>query len=300
MGAMAQPPATLIYNPFAGRRRHGERLSAIREILSERWDLAIDPSTRPGEATTLARSAGERGHAVAFAWGGDGTIREVAEGILGSNTALGALPGGTTNVVPRGIGLGADPVSAAVRLLSAVVRMRDVGTIAGQPFLMQATAGLDGFLMREVRPLMKARYGFAGIVFEAMRLAPRYAFPAFRVSVDGTGHEVTGAGFANMPWYAGTFRYAPDARWDDGRGDVLLYSGRTWFAAVMFAILLALGRHAQRSDVRIAPADSLTFEAPCPGLPAPALQIDGDSWRGALPATCRIAPGALRVLLQGD
>ena len=234
----ARPPASLIYNPHAGRRRHSIALQAISDALNARYDLRVTPTTQPTEAIALAAESARRGDAVAFAWGGDGTVREVVEGLLDSETALGVLPGGTVNVVALAIGLSKDPAEAARTLAAAAPQPRDVGLIGPTPFLMQATAGLDAFFMHEVSVEMKARYGFAGIVLDALRIFPRYRFHAFTVEVDGKPYQVTGAGFVNMAEYAGPYPFVPGARWDDGKGHVLLYTGRSHLSALMFAISL--------------------------------------------------------------
>lgn len=228
-----------------------------------------------------------------FAWGGDGTVREVVEGLLGSPAHLGVLPGGTFNVVALAVGLPRDPVRAANVLCRATPRLRDVGLIAETPFLMQATAGFDGFLMHHLRPDLKARLGVAGAVVDGIRALARYRFPRFRVSVDGAEHEVTGAGFVNMTEYAGRYHFVPGARWDDGRAHALLYTGRTRLAAIRFAIDLALGRHHLRRDVVIAEARTMTIME----SPEVHVQTDGDAWRGRLPAVCRLSAEQIQVLI---
>lgn len=244
----------------------------------------------------MARLAANRGDAAVFAWGGDGTVREIVEGILGSPTHLGILPGGTFNVVALAVGLPRNPVKAAVALAVARPCPRDVGVIADTPFLMQATAGLDGFLMHHMRADFKARFGIAGAVLEGIRGLRRYRFPPFRVEVDGVAHEVTGAGFVNMTEYAGRFQFVPGARWDDRTAHVLLYRGKTRLAAVTFAIDLALGRHHRRRDVTIQEAERLTI------LPSRQVhvQTDGDPWLGNLPATCSLADQQIQVLMPAS
>lgn len=287
------PPASLIYNPKAGRRRHGRTIERIKTALGSTYDLAITPTAGPRHAIDLARAASSRGDVAVFAWGGDGTVREVVEGILGSTTHLGVLPGGTFNVVARSIGLSGDPVRAARLLTRAVPRPRDVGLIADTPFVMQATAGLDGFLMHHLRPDLKARLGIGGAVVDGLRALVRYRFPRFRVSVDGAEHEVTGAGFVNMTEYAGRYHFVPGARWDDGKAHALLYTGRTRLTAVGFAIDIALGRHHLRRDVVIKEARTMTIMK----SPEVHVQTDGDAWRGDLPATCRLAVQPIQVLI---
>lgn len=289
----ARPRASLIYNPHAGRRRHARTIEGIKAALGTAYDLSVAPTGGPKEAIRLAREAAARGDAAVFAWGGDGTIREVVEGILGSPVMLGVLPGGTFNVVALAVGVPRTPIEAAAVLATASPSPRDVGLIESTPFLMQATAGLDAFIMHHARAHMKARFGMAGVVLDAFRVFARYRFDPFEVEVDGEVFSVTGAAFVNLTEYAGRYHFVPGGRWDDGVGHALLYTGRTHLQAVRFAISLAFGRHHRRSEVTIRTAASMTIR-PSPSL---YLQADGDPWTGALPATCRLSPDRIQVLI---
>ncbi len=290
---LSRPRASLIYNPNAGRRRHAETLEALRAALGTTYELAITPTQAPKEAISLAREAALKGESAVFAWGGDGTVREVVEGILGTPVILGVLPGGTFNVVALALGLPKDPVKAAAALATATPGYRDVGLIESTPFLMQATAGLDGFIMSELRPDMKARFGFAGVAVDGLRAFSKYRFRPFEVEVDGEVHEVTGAAFVNMSEYAGRYQYVPGGRWDDGKASALLYTGTTHLSALLFAISLGLGRHHLRRDVKIKEAAHMTIRKG----PWIHLQTDGDPWLGALPATCRLAKEQIQILI---
>ncbi len=291
-----RPRASLIYNPNAGRRRHAHTIEGIRAALDAAYDLSIAPTCAPREAISLARNAAIRGDAVVFAWGGDGTVREVVEGILGSPVTLGVLPGGTFNVVALALGLPRNPAKAAALLSTAKPFPRDVGLVESSPFLMQATVGLDGFVMREMRADMKARFGFAGVLIDAFRAFAKYRFHPFTVEVDGAVYEVTGAGFVNMTEYAGHYHYVPGARWDDRRAHALLYSGRTHLAAFLFALSIARGRHHLRRDVKIMEATQMTIH----GDASVHVQADGDPWLGTLPATCRLSNHTIQVLIPTD
>ena len=292
--AKARPRASLIYNPNAGRRRHADGLDAIRSALLQSYELEITPTAGPRDAIRLAREAATRDDAAVFAWGGDGTVREVVEGILGSPIALGVLPGGTFNVVARAIGVPRrDPVRAAGMLASAHPQLRDVGLVGDAPFVMQATAGIDGFLMHHMRADLKAKFGMFAAVIDGARALARYTFPQFEVEVDGRTHSATGAAFVNMAEYAGNFHFVPGARWDDRQGHVLLHQGRTRLTASLFALSLAVGRHHLRRDVKILPAETLTIRS----SDAIYVQADGDPWRGSLPVTCRLSKDQINVLI---
>lgn len=150
--------------------------------------------------------------------------------------------------------------------------------------------------MRHLDANRKAKYGRAGVVVDGLRAFRRYPFPEFAVEVDGKARRVTAAAFVNMTQYAGLYEYVPGADWNDGRGHVLLYAGRTHIQALLFALGIWLGIHHRRKDVEIVEAERLTIEA----NPSVCVQADGDPWLGDLPVTCRLASEKIQVLMPGE
>jgi diacylglycerol kinase (ATP) len=280
--------ASLVYNPTSGRRRHRGRLEAILATLGA-GGFAIEavPTERRGHAIEIARAAAAGGAEAVFAYGGDGTVREVAEGLHGTRTALGVLPGGTTNVVSIAFGLGQDPVEAARRLCRVEARPVDVGLCGGRAFLMQASSGVEAYLMARLDPLMKARFGFAGAVMQGVGVFFRYRYPQIELQADGERIRATGAMVCNIPEAAGPYRIVPDGAFDDGQLELLLFTGTTRAAVASFCVDLYRGTHASRKDVRIRPVRSVVFEGP----PEAFVQIDGD------PVT---APHPIEVTLAGQ
>ena len=305
MSAPAVQPAVsgvaLLFNPAAGQRERGRELRGIeRALRAGGLDVVRQPTTAPGEATRLARAAVSAGRAAVFVLGGDGTVREAAAGLLGSDVPLGVLPGGTTNVVAHALGLAADdPVAAAARLAAhwATKRTRalDVGLAGGEPFLMQLSLGFDAAALARVRPAAKRRFGKLAVAWAGLRALAGYRFPSFRVAIDGEETRATGIVIANLPFYAGTYEILPGARADDGRLDCLLFRGTRRRAAFGFALDLARGRHRWRSDIEIRrvarSVDLLDNPGGAPG------QIDGDLWSFRPPVRVALAPAKIYLLV---
>lgn len=289
--------AVVIANPRGGRSRRKLDFTEVVVRLQQRGMAAsLAETTHAGHATDIARRAMAEGVELVVVCGGDGTVREVTEGIMGSDATMLPLATGTTNVVAAGLGLRRDPFSIIDQLDALEVRTIDVGLCGNRPFLMQASAGIDAMVMTEVRQEMKQRFGMLAVATTGLRSWLRYGFPEIRVSVDGVEHRCRGAIVTSFPFYAGLFRLSPHARADDGQMEILLFTGRGRAAAAGFAVDLALGRHLQRRDVKIFNVTRMQFLVP-DNLP---LQIDGEGFWPTWPVEVSLSPLRLRILCSPD
>jgi diacylglycerol kinase family enzyme len=154
----------IIVNPYAAtvsdRLRH-----LVVYALQGRYEVDAVDTEAPGHATEICREAAHEGYDVVVAFGGDGTINEAANGLLGSTTPLCCLPGGTTNVFARLIGIPGELVDATEHLLAMADDWRprsvDVGVVNGRCFTFASGLGLDASVVERVdaRPRLKARLG---------------------------------------------------------------------------------------------------------------------------------------------
>ncbi|HSM50905.1 MAG TPA: diacylglycerol kinase family protein [Thermoanaerobaculia bacterium] len=287
--------AALVLNPAAGSHRTLRTAAALQRLFARhavRLDLLA--TRRPGEATALAREAAAGGDLdCLFAFGGDGTLREVAAGVLGGEQMVAVLPGGTTNVVAGALGLPRAPLAAARLLLErGAPRLVDVGLAGEVPFLMQATAGLDARALAAVSPGAKRRFGRLAVVAAGLCEWARYRFPEIEIEADGEPLRATAVAVCNLPEYGGPFRLAPGGSFEDRRLELFLFRGRRRRAALGFAFDLVRGRHPARPDVEIRPVEEVRLVGP----PAVDFQVDGDPLRAALPLAIRLAPARLRLL----
>lgn len=286
--------ALLIYNPAAGRGRLPRRLPRVLTALKAGgFGLEVLATRGPGDATMLAREATHEGRLdVVFALGGDGTVREVTAGLLGTQIPVGILPGGTVNVLARTFGLPNHPVRAAALMPRLIPRPMDVGLCGGKPFLMMASAGLDAAILSRVKPRWKRRLGRAAVLLAGLMEWWRYSYPEIEILAEGESLRGTLVVAANIPYYGGRFQVAPGARWDDGELDLVLFTGRGRVPTLHFALDLVLGRHLRRPDITRHRVRRLTWIVPA-GASA---QIDGDPRRRETPLHLSLAQESARVL----
>lgn len=287
--------AALIYNPTSGRQRHAQTLDAIMANLRRGgFDLEPAPTAYPGQAEELARERAETGDFEAvIAYGGDGTAREVAAGLLGTPVTLGVLPGGTANLLALALGLPRDPIAAAAVLGETPARPIDVGIAGETPFLMMASAGLDASVLATLDTRLKWRFGKPWIVTHSLLQWWSYHYSPVEVTVDGERLEVSFAAVSNIPFYGGPFRMAPQAQPDSGFLELIAFRGTGRMATLSFTLDLLRGSaHVKRKDVIVRRVKEVSIGGP-EGVAA---QIDGDLCQETLPLRVRLAEDKLSVL----
>jgi diacylglycerol kinase family enzyme len=183
----------LVVNAFASSVT-ARNTVIVHRTLSQGNDVEVVETNRRGHATRFAQDAARRGVDVVIGYGGDGTLNEVATGVAGSNSALGVLPGGSTNVFARTLGMANDPV-AAVRQLADGIAARDIrpiglGNVNGRYFCFHTGIGYDAAVVREVehRASIKRWLGHPLFIDASLRTwLTKYdrSSPHFTVHVDG-------------------------------------------------------------------------------------------------------------------
>lgn len=299
----------IIVNPYAStvsdRLKH-----LVVYALQGRYEVdAIDTEAK-GHAIELCKEAAEEGYDVVVAFGGDGTVNEVANGLLHSNTPLSCLPGGSANVFGKMLGIPGEIVEATEHLLELAdqwsPRRVDVGVVDGRCFTFASGLGIDASVVKRVdsRPKLKARFGpwffTAAAVNSFMRdylvRPPRLTLRMGELSVDGVTAVIQNGSpftyFADKP-----IEIAEGPPLDSGTLAGCVLRNATPMA-MPFITWRALSKRAKvvdhRQIVGFTDATELTVRSADDG-PLP-LQVDGDYLGEVLEANYSILPAALRVV----
>lgn len=192
----------LIVNAVASSVTARRRV-VIQKALGADHDLEVAETARKGHAARLARGAALDGVEVIVVLAGDGTLNEAADGIAGTETALAPLPGGSTNVFARSIGVSRDPIEATAELLTSLearsFRRIGLGAVDGRHFLVHCGIGFDAAVIEqaEKRSIMK-RYAapvlFVGAAFDTWLRAYDHSRPRFDVEL-AAGDVIEGSIF---------------------------------------------------------------------------------------------------------
>nr|CAA9279687.1 hypothetical protein AVDCRST_MAG63-3461 [uncultured Armatimonadetes bacterium] len=282
----------VIYNPTAGRGRAGSLRDEAERHLGGGWEWR--PTRSAGHAVELARAAAGEKAPVVAAFGGDGTVGDVARGILGSESALGILPMGTGNDVARNLGLPLELGEACAALSAGKVRRIDMGVINGKPFLNNAGAGFEARVMETMNTSIRFTRGKPAFVLAILKMFP--SFHAFRLAIrrdDGPeeAYPAMMLSVLNGTMYGAGMKAAPGALMDDGLLNVLVIKAMPKPKLLALFPKVIAGQHVGHPAVQMFTAKRLTFTCD----PPQPLNIDGDV-SGTTPVEISVQPGALRVI----
>jgi diacylglycerol kinase (ATP) len=294
--SISQHCAVMIANPSSGSyARSAHDVEETMAFLQQAgWQVDLLLTEAAGDGRRLACEAVRRKADVVIAAGGDGTINEVIQELVGSETALGVLPIGTVNVWAREMAIPLESVGAREVLLHGTTRRVDLGRINDRHFLLMVGIGFDGEVAQAVETTHFKRFGVLGYVLTTLRTS--FGFRGFRVALTIDTHKVRTRALqiviGNTQLYGGAITFTWHATCDDGLLDVcIVHPGSRWRYLLLLRDLL-LQRKQERQLVSYETCTSLEIRTRRPI----AMQIDGDA-AGQTPATIRVVPGALKVLV---
>jgi len=233
-----------ILNPRAGLRARKSLEHLDRGCDSWRW-LEVVETRAPGHGSELAAESAARGDDLCLAAGGDGTVNEVACGLLGSGTALAILPVGSGNGLARTLGLDLNPERTLAQIEKGVRMRMDVGRINGRPFLNVAGTGFDAAVASAFHHWGRdgGRRGILPYFWLGVRELFNYRPARRRLTMPGEALDLSVyiAAFANGCQYGGGAEIAPGARLDDGQLEVVVIDARRRLEIVLGVPRLFLG-----------------------------------------------------------
>ncbi|HVF48535.1 MAG TPA: diacylglycerol kinase family protein [Pyrinomonadaceae bacterium] len=307
----------VIINPASAGGATGAAWPGLASVLRQHFGAFNCAHTeRAGDGASIAEREAREGRAFIIACGGDGTINEVANGILrsGADAELGVLPSGTGGDFRRTLRISQRASEAARALRQGTARRIDAGRVtfrnqAGAEetryFLNVASCGMAGAVVERVTeknikrlPAMPARLFGGRAAFAAATLQTTFEFTKPTVELrfdDGAEFRlvVTNLCIANARYFGGGMKIAPEARLDDGLFDVVAVGDMSALSILANSYRIYLGTHLGMRQVRHTHARTVHART-ADGSPPVMLEIDGEL-AGHLPATFEIMPRALRV-----
>ncbi len=293
--------AAIIYNPIArGLARRGHLLQRSIALLERQGiELSLVATTAPGSASALARRQIEAGYDLIIAAGGDGTINEVANGMLYSGVPMAILPGGTANVLARELGMPIHLEKVAAQLGSyqpcsiSAGSIRIPGANEKRCFLCMTGVGLDASVVANLDLDLKAVIGkfayYAGGFFHVFK-----PIHEFEVVVDGAPYQASFALISRVRNYGGDLEIAKGASLLKEDFEVVLFRGTMSIQYLPYLAGVALKQAGKMRGVTYLRARSVI----CNQLSKEGIdvQVDGELV-GKLPVTVEILPEAITLLV---
>jgi len=287
----------LIYNPAAGKfRRNPERTleRTIDALARASLHPRLLPTAEAGHAPELSEQAIKDGADLVLVLGGDGTINEALNGMVGSDVPLGILPGGTANVLAMELGFGSRLERASSRLAKSQPKRVSLGKLtladgASRHFLMMAGAGLDAQIVLDLNPALKAKTG--KLAYWTAGLS-QIVKPVGQLSVcaNGHAHQVGFALASRVRNYGGDLELARGASLLADDFEAVMFEGSNPLRYAFLMLTVALKQVQKMPGVHTVRTTRMELTGDAP------IQIDGE-FAGRAPATLEIVPSALTLLI---
>ena len=307
--------AALIYNPVSGQYS-ARRKTAIKQSLAVLRDAGVVAEAmetrEAGEATIHARQAMNDGFDAVLACGGDGTVHEILQSLVGSDVALGVIPLGTANALAASLGLIGASAKVARKLLDATPSRISVGRIhyqdhGGNPcsryFIVAAGVGNDALLMSRLDARLKRRLGYILYLIEAFNIWATSSFPLFETVLPANGNgsgrvvDVSQLLAVRVRSFGGVLRtFAPGASLNNDNLSLLAFKTQSRMRYLKFLLAALAGRHTFNGVVELLETPSIECRARNGARESLLVEADGEVL-GGLPVRLEVVPHSLMLLV---
>ena len=286
----------IVFNPVAGSRRTRLLWRVLDVLVGNGIRLEVAETTRRGDAEAFARAAATSGARLVVAAGGDGTVAEVANGLMDTPTALGVIPLGTANVLAHELALPFAPRAVAAALAFGRTRPIWPGLARGAQgtrlFVQMLGVGFDAHVVHRLSIPLKRACGRNAYALQTMRELVRYDFRPIPVRLDGVESHAGSVIVSKGRLYGGPFVLAPEARPGEPGFSVVLFDRSGPGAALFYGAALPLDLLARAPGLRRVRARRIEFT----GNGIVPAQADGDA-AGTAPLVVTDAPAPINLVV---
>ncbi len=297
---MTRRKAVLILNPMAGGRQSRRESKIARfcdALVGKGVDVEVVQSNEPLSASCLVQKAVQNGATDIVIHGGDGTINEALQGLVGLPVRVAVWPGGTANVLARELHMPVSPTQAATIIAEGCTKLiyvaRAVNEISGYGrfFILMAGIGLDASVVYSVRPGLKRMFGEAAFWYSGLSQLARWRPEKFQIEVGNRKYPATFAVIGKCSKYGGNLAITPRARLDEPEFEICIINSTSRLRYMKF-LLHSLGNGLDTDE------NDITFlkSARAKVTGNVSVQLDGELI-DKLPLTFEIADWRLEVLV---
>jgi diacylglycerol kinase (ATP) len=290
----------VIINPISGGARPETVAARARlavtliEQHGETADVFI--TERSGHARELTKAAAGQGARLVMAWGGDGTINEVASALAFGDVPLGIIAAGSGNGLATELGVDRRPERAIASSIRATPATIDIGELGGRFFVNVAGIGIDAQVAWEFNQAHNVGRGLAGYLRIGAQALFSYVPASYTITTDDwrATRQALLVVVANGVQYGNGARIAPGARLDDGQLDLVIVEERSRLMTVCQTPRLFNNTIARAPGCSIRRVREATIECAKPMI----FHVDGEPIQGGTTLVARVHPAALRICVR--
>lgn len=287
----------IVANPVAGRGRVGKLLPQIRQLFDQhnlKYEIALTEA--PGHGTALAKEAADKGWDNVIAIGGDGTMNEVLNGIMGTPASMGFVPLGTGNDLARSLGIPLDMKEAVTILAQGRTTAMDIGKDRDGYFGIILGLGFPSDVMHHVNTTKNIFRGSLAITASIIQVVNKLQPYPVHIELDDGKLDTTVMGIfiLNTRFTGGGLQIAPDAKYDDGILDVVIMHQMSKLDFLSTLPKAYQGKHLSnpRCELFQTKTIKVTTAEPMRKL------FDGNVF-GSSPVDAQVMPEALKIWVPG-
>jgi YegS/Rv2252/BmrU family lipid kinase len=287
----------IIINPLSGARGRsvGNTRAELARRLVDRQGLQarVHVTERAGHGIELARQALADGASLVCAWGGDGTVNEIASVLSYTGVPLGIIPEGSGNGFARELGVYLSPEKALDVAINGRERVIDAGQMGDRPFFNLAGIGLDARIASLFNHRAPHRRGFLRYIWLGWQQLVTYVPSSYRIQTQDEQQELRAIMVvtANLRQYGNGAYIAPDADAEDGRLDLVIVGARSMGRAFLLTPRLFTRTLHQARNILTKRVTQVSIASSTPLI----CHVDGEPFEAGSEITVTVRPRALTV-----
>ncbi|MGL4344034.1 MAG: diacylglycerol/lipid kinase family protein [Cellulosilyticaceae bacterium] len=255
-----------IVNPVAGKGKGMAYIEEIKPLLEGRLDYHIEVTKGEGDATEIARAYTQKETCIVYAVGGDGTINEVVNGMVGTQSALAIVPTGSGNDFIRTIYPNCAKEELLYKLLKGRIETIDLVRINHKYFLNIASVGIDAEVVFNATEFKKMKYikGDMAYIISIFKTLLKHKSVQLKIKIDGEfacDQKILLATVANGKFYGGGIQIAPEALVNDAKVDIYLVEDLKFLKILSVLPKLFRAKHHEIKEVKMYRAAEVAIES---------------------------------------
>ncbi len=286
----------LLENPISGSSNNSATIEELLALLEENnFDVTHEKLVCFEKTRIIIEEQIKKNCELFIVSGGDGTVRSVAQHLVGSNIAMLILPSGNENLLASELGLTSEPTKAIDTILQGKTKNIDVAKINDSICIAVAGIGVDGAVVREVHKNRKGHINFFSYIWPTLKTFVGYKHRRIEIEIDEKRVCDTKAiaFIGNISRYGGGFKIFKDAVWDDGLLNITVLKCKNLFELIYLFVLVIIGWTEKTSHIEYFKGKEIAVNSSHNNIKS---QIDGDTGPD-LPLKIKIIPGGLRLLM---